>query len=235
LADAAAQLALAHFLAGVATETKLDSSPVTIADREVEMLIGERLIVARPDDAILGEEFGATDESRRTWILDPIDGTSFFAQRDPNWRVQIALRIDEEIVLAVVDEPANRRRWWATSGGGTWERAENGPATRLATSKRRGGTPVLAYYPPSVVDRLPAHESPVVRSALPLVDVIRGDIDAFYVDCCQIWDHAPWILLVREAEGRFTDHDGGERPDRRGGLYSARWVHGQLLASIHRA
>lgn len=218
LADAAAQLALTHFVAGVAIESKLDASPVTVADHEVEALLRQRLITSRPADSILGEEFGTIGDSRRTWILDPIDGTHFFAQRDPNWRVQIALRIDEDIVLAVVDEPANRRRWWATAGGGTWERTENRPARRLSRSNRRSGTPILAYYPTPVVDRLPAHESPAVLSALPLVDVIRGDIDGFYVDCCQIWDHAPWILLVREAGGRFTDHEGGELPDRRGGL-----------------
>jgi fructose-1,6-bisphosphatase/inositol monophosphatase family enzyme len=232
MADAAAELALAHFHAGVTAETKPDASLVTVADRDVERMLRERLAADRPSDSVLGEEFGATGESSRTWILDPIDGTDVFVRRDPDWRIQIALQIDEEIVLAVVDEPANRRRWWATVGGGTWERVENGPPTRLATSTRSEGTPIVAFHPPSVRDRLPAHSPPLVRSAPPLVDVIRGDIDAFYVDCCQVWDHAPWILLVREAGGAFTDHEGGGRADRRGGLYSGSGVHAQLVAAI---
>jgi len=70
------------------------------------------------------------------------------------------------------------------------------------------------------------------RWALPLIELIRGEIDAYLVDCCQVWDHAPWVLLVREAGGAFTDHDGGGRADRRGGLYSNASLHGALLAAI---
>jgi histidinol-phosphatase len=72
------------------------------------------------------------------------------------------------------------------------------------------------------------------RSALPLVEVVRGEIDGFFVDCCQVWDHAPWILLVQEAGGRFTDHEGGTRPDRHGGLYSNAGIHDALLGRIIR-
>ena len=170
----------------------------------------------------------------RTWILDPIDGTNFFAERDPNWRVQIALQVKDEVVLAVVDEPANGRRWWASIGGGTWEQAGDGEPRRLRASDCRADPPTVAVYPQSIEERLPAHQPPQVRSPLPLVDVIRGDLDAFFVDCCQVWDHAPWVLLVEEAGGRFTDHDGGGRPDRRGGLYSGAAIHAELFAGIRR-
>jgi len=234
LAAAAGVLGLSHFVAGVEWETKADSSPVTVADREVEQLMRSRLAASRPGDGILGEEFGATGVSNRTWILDPIDGTNFFVRSDPNWRVQIALQEDEEIVLAVVDEPANSRRWWATLGGGAWEQTGTDGPRRLHISERQAIVPTISYFPPSVEERLPAYEAPRISSPLPLVDVIHGDIDAFYVECCQVWDHAPWVLLVQEAGGRFTDHDGGTRADRRGGLYSRAAIHDQLLAQIRR-
>ena len=232
LATEAGALGMAHFVSGVVAEAKADASPVTVADREVEHLLRRQLADSRPADSVLGEEFGSTGDAARTWILDPIDGTNFFMGRDPNWRVQIALQVDDEIVVAVVAEPANGRRWWATAGGGTWEQRRDDEPRRVRVSDRPSAPPTVAVYPPSIEDRLPVHQLPHPRSPLPLVDVIRGDVDAFYVDCCQVWDHAPWVLLVEEAGGRFTDHDGGRRPDRRGGLYSAAAVHDELLAAI---
>lgn len=235
LADAASALALGHFHRGVAAEPKADGSLVTVADREVEGMLRAALAEARPLDAVLGEEMGRTGSSPRTWVLDPIDGTESFVRREPDWRVQIALQDGPDIVLALVDEPVNRRRWWATAGGGTWERAGEGAgARRLRVSGPGRGDPVVACHPAEVADRLPRHRPADPRSALPLVEVVRGEIDAFFVDCCQVWDHAPWVLLVCEAGGRFTDHEGGTRADRRGGLYSNAHVHDRLLAGIRR-
>lgn len=188
----------------------------------------------RPGDAVLGEEFGLTGMSERTWILDPIDGTQAFAAGAPHWRVQIALRERTDIVLALVDEPVTGRRWWATSNSGTYERPKPGdPERRLQVSTAHAvKDAVVAHHPPAVGRRLPQHRPMEPRSALPLVELIQGQIDAFFVECCQIWDHAPWVLLVEEAGGRFTDHEGGRSPDKRGGLYSNAQLHDMLLAAI---
>src|SRR5438132_6832081 len=115
----AAELALGYFESGVSATLKVDGTPVTEADRAVERLLRETLSDARPDDAFIGEELGRTGESDRVWILDPIDGTSFFSRGDPNWRVQIALEVRGTTEVAVVIEPEVRRCWWATRGGGS--------------------------------------------------------------------------------------------------------------------
>ncbi|MEV4810906.1 inositol monophosphatase family protein [Micromonospora avicenniae] len=77
-----------------------------------------------------------------------------------------------------------------------------------------------ADLPPGVA-RAPA-------SPLPLVELVRGQIDAFLVERHHIWDHAPWILLVEETGGRFTDRTGGHAGDQGGGRYSDAKLHGQL-------
>ena len=239
LADRAALVALHHVEAGVVADLKDDRSPVTDGDRAVELMLRESLAALRPDDAILGEEFGRSGDSSRTWILDPIDGTTSYVAGGPHWRIQIALQDGDEIVVAVVDEPALSRRFWAMRGGGAFERTagegddgDSDTVRRLAVAgDERTDVPLVAFHPRSVASRLPEHVPMEPRSPLPLVELVQGTIDAFYVECCQIWDHAPWVLLVEEAGGRFTDHDGGRRPDRRGGLYSsARW-HDRLLAA----
>jgi histidinol-phosphatase len=234
LADRAAPVAMSYFRSeALVTEVKRDSSPVTEADRAVELLLRGCLAEMRPDDAIVGEEFGTAGSSSRTWILDPIDGTNFFAAGSPEWRVQIALEVDGEVVVALVDMPATGVRWWATHGGGSFERALDGDVRRLTVS----GTSTLAgalvtCHPEALADRLPATAELRSWRRLPLPGVIRGEIEAFYVECCQVWDHAPWVLLVQEAGGRFTDHDGGRSPAKRGGLYSNSALHEVLLEGL---
>ena len=235
--DVAAEFALAHFEAGVSATLKADGTPVTQADRAVERLLRETLSAARPEDALLGEELGRLGESDRVWILDPIDGTAFFCRGDPNWRVHVALEVAGNTEIAVVTAPALGRCWWATRGGGSfesgWPRAKAG-ARRLEVST----TSVLRDAVLDALDdesraRLPPGAGPAAASPLALVELVRGEIDGFLAECCHVWDHAPWILLVEEAGGRFTDRMGGHRADQGGGLYSNANLHNRLLASLH--
>jgi histidinol-phosphatase len=231
--DLAADLALAYFESGVSTTLKADGTPVTEADRAVERLIRETLSPASPEDALLGEELGQLGESDRVWIIDPVYGTAFFSRRGPNWRVHIALEVAGSIEIAVVTAPALRRCWWETRGGGAFESSwprEEADSKRLEVST----TSTLADARLDALDdasraRLTASAGRAPASPLPLVELVRGEIDAFLAECCHIWDHAPWILLVEEAGGRFTDRTGGHAGDQGGGLYSNANLHGQLL------
>lgn len=81
--------------------------------------------------------------------------------------------------------------------------------------------------------RLPPSATQASTSPLPLVELVRGEIDAFLVERYYKWDHAPWVLLVEEAGGRFTDRTGGHASDRGGGLYSNAALHSRLLAALH--
>jgi histidinol-phosphatase len=234
--DLAAKLALAYFESGVSATLKADGTPVTEADQAVERLLRETLSEARPEDAFLGEELGRLGESDRVWILDPIDGTSFFELGDPNWRIHIALEVRGTTEVAVVTSPALRRCWWATRGGGSFESSwprEDSMTRRLQVST----TSTLADAVLDALDdesraRLPPSAARPPASPLPLVELVRGQIDAFLAECCHTWDHAPWILLVEEAGGRFTDRAGGRASDQGGGLYSNATLHSQLLASL---
>lgn len=232
----AAELALAYFESGVSATLKVDGTPVTEADRAVERLLRETLSVARPDDAILGEELGRLGESDRIWILDPIDGTSFFSWGDPNWRVQIALQVHGTTEVAVVTEPARRRCFWATRDGGSFE--SSWPRDKTQTRRLEvSATSTLADALLGAVDdasrnRLPPSATRAPATPAPPIRLVRGEIDAFLAECCHIWDHAPWALLVEEAGGRFTDTTGGRSSDQGGGLYSNANLHSQLLAAL---
>lgn len=228
-ADAASSLALEFYDAGVTVQPKDDDTPVTEADHAVEQLLRERISHARPDDALLGEEYGLEGSSSRVWILDPIDGTGYFADRNPNWRVQIALEVDGATVLAVVVAPALGTCWWASAGGGSYE----SEWPRGECEERRLRVRQTESVDQAVVDgiddesrsRFPKSATRAAGSALPLIGLVRGQIDAFLAERFHKWDHAPWILIVEEAGGRFTDRRGGHEADQGGGLYSTEVLH----------
>ncbi len=157
--DLAADLALAYFESGVSATLKANGTPVTEADRAVERLLRETSSAARPEDALLGEDLGQLGESDRVWIIDPVDGTSFFSRRDPNWRVHIALEVAGSTRIAVVTAPALRRCWWATRGGGSFESSwprEEAESKRLEVST----TSMLANAPARCSERRVQSPSP---------------------------------------------------------------------------
>ena len=240
IVDEASLLALGHFSVGVSAIAKADGSPVTVADHEVEQLLRARISSHFSRDCLIGEEFGSTGDADRKWIIDPIDGTSFFMRNDPNWRIHLALQVGEHLDLAVVSAPALGLRWWAQRGSGAYEAdwivSVNAPdsglkappefSRKLLTSNTSElSSSQIACAPELIRERLPAECGAAPPTPLPLVELVRGEIDAFVAEGFHLWDHAPWILLVEEAGGRFTDRAGGNRGDQGGGVYSNAPLH----------
>ncbi len=139
MADTADALTMERFEAGdLKIESKPDFTPVTDADTAVEKEIRSILATHRPEDAVLGEEFGGdllvtpedagasaskssdSDSPVRQWVIDPIDGTKNFVRGVPVWATLISLLVDGVPVLGVVSAPALCRRWWASEGAGAW-------------------------------------------------------------------------------------------------------------------
>ena len=108
--------------ADLVVETKPDLTPVSEADTAVERALRDRLGAARPDDAIVGEEYGVSEGSGggRRWIVDPIDGTKNYVRGIPVWATLLALQEGDQIAVGVVSAPALGRRWWAARGVGAF-------------------------------------------------------------------------------------------------------------------
>ena len=122
LADQADAVTMERFGAlDLRVDTKPDLTPVTDADRSVEGALRDTLSQQRPDDPVLGEEFGGTTAfAGRQWVIDPIDGTKNFVRGVPVWATLIALLHDGVPVVGVVSAPALQRRWWAGAGEGAF-------------------------------------------------------------------------------------------------------------------
>ena len=231
LADAADVIALAGFRSGLPIEQKPDLTPVTEADRAVELELRRLLASSRPDDAILGEEHGESGIGRRRWILDPIDGTRNFARGIPVWATLVALEQDGRIAVGVVSAPALGRRWRAARGRGAF--ADEEPIH--VSTVGRVEDAVLTFALDQPLPEL-ARRAWHVRGfgdfwahMLVAEGAIEGAIDALGVS---EWDLAAVQVIVEEAGGRFSDFAGQASLVAGSAVTSNGLLHEELLAAV---
>lgn len=225
LAEATARAAGALLLDGldkVRTDVQTKSTGtdmVSEMDRAAEALIVQRLLGARPDDGMVGEE--GTDlpgTSGVRWVVDPLDGTTNYLYGLTGFGVSIAAEHDGEVVVGVVLDVVRDELFGATRGGGA---VLNGvpisasPATTLATAliatgfsyesaRRARQAAVLVEVLPRVRDirRFGA-------AAVDLCSVACGRVDGYYERGLAPWDLAAGGLIASEAGAVVTAFDGG--------------------------
>src|SRR5206468_2468474 len=116
-----------------------ETEEVTAADREANELIVNSLREAFPNDGILAEESKDTERrlaKERVWLIDPMDGTKNFIQRDGDFAVQIGLSLHGEVVAGVVYQPVRDVLYRAALGAGSWIEATDNPPERMRVSTR---------------------------------------------------------------------------------------------------
>ena len=242
LADMADRLTLSAFRrSDLVVETKPDLTPVTEADRGVERALREELARQRPDDVVLGEEYGGSETSGRRWIIDPIDGTKNYVRGVPVWATLIALAVDDDVVVGVVSAPALGRRWWASRASGAWTR---GPEDAEDRACRVSAVAELADasfsfsdsvgWPDGALERI---TSSVWRSRgygdfWSHMLVAEGQVDVAAEPVLDIWDVAALVPVIEEAGGRITAFDGSHILTGGGGLTSNGLLHDSVLGLI---
>lgn len=118
LSDTAGDILRRHFRTQVSVDRKADSSPVTLADREVEDTMRFMIETEFPDHGIIGEEFGDVREGAEyQWVLDPIDGTRSFLGGYPLFTTLISVVHGREPVLGIICQPILKERWMCKKGG----------------------------------------------------------------------------------------------------------------------
>ena len=245
LADAADAISLARFRSKtLEISTKPDATHVTDADLAVERALREILAAERPDDGILGEEYGTAGSTQRQWILDPIDGTANFLRGVPNWATLISLAVNGTPVVGVASAPAFSKRWWASEGAGSWLAEDGGEPRRLSVSgvqKLEDASlsfqSIAQWDDAGYLDQLIGLSRAVWRDraygdmwsygllAEGLLDIV-AEFDV------KEYDIAPFVILIREAGGRFTAIDGTDTIAGRSSLATNGILHDQVLAQI---
>lgn len=243
LADRADEISLARYQAhDLQVETKPDLTPVSDADKAVEMALRTELQIARPDDAVVGEEFGS-GEGDRVWIIDPIDGTKNFIRGVPVWATLIALRIADELTLGVVSAPALGRRWWAGRGTGSFTTGPESPQPRaIRVSSVRSLQDASLSFSDAVGW---PNEGNALQSLIRAtwrqraygdfwshMLVAEGSVDIAAEPELQSYDVAALIPIIEEAGGRCSTLTNGW-PGNGGSLVSTNsHLHNQVLELI---
>lgn len=241
LARDAGAILLRHYHSPFLVEQKVNAlkeiEEVTAADREANELIVDCLRREFPDDGILAEE--STDSEHRldkdrVWLIDPMDGTKNFIQRDGDFAVQIGLAVNGESVVGVVYQPVRNVLYRAVRGGGSWIEDDH-PARPMSVSPHtEPGEMVLAS---SRSHRSPRMERVVqefgfkdevrrgsVGVKIGLITEQKADLYLHLSPSTKQWDTCGPEIILAEAGGRLTDLFGqplrynGVRIDNRNGI-----------------
>ncbi len=237
LAQEAGRITLEHFGKAPAAETKGDGTPVTAADRAAEAFLRQRIEAQYPQHGILGEEYGESRPGASIrWILDPIDGTRSFLRGVPLFAVLLGVEIEGWPSVGVAHFPALGETLAAGRGLGCWW---NGRPARVSEVSQLRHAAVLTTDPVLLLEeplrggweRL-AREAGLVRTwgdAYGHALVATGRAEVMVDPVLSPWDAAPFLPILSEAGGRFTDLGGQERLDGRSGLSTNGWLHPQVL------
>lgn len=216
LAFAAGDITLKYYRNNPKLYTKPDGSHVTNADREAESYLRQQITETFPDDGILGEEEGEIEgRSGRRWIVDPIDGTFAFVHGVPFYGVLIALEIENEMSLGVINMPMLREIVVAANGCGCFF---NGDRVSVSTTAKLDEALLLCtdfsaadkYGFGDAIERLQrsVRISRTWGDCYGYVLVATGRADVMLDPVMNLWDCAPLLPIMEEAGGTFTDWRG---------------------------
>ena len=199
--------------------SKNRGEPVTEADLAVDRFLRERLLAARPSYGWLSEEGTAEENSsaQRIFIVDPIDGTTAFLKTKPYFSISVAMVEATRPVAGVVFNPITDECFTAEKSRGSFL---NGNAIRVSGCASVEGCRVLgakdmfAHPAWSVAPNTPWPEMHIeTRNSIAyrMALVAAGVFDAtLALSTKHDWDMAAADLIVQEAGGKVTSHDGSE-------------------------
>jgi myo-inositol-1(or 4)-monophosphatase len=206
-----------YFETEILKEYKEDTTIVTKADKEAEEIIKKIICESFPEHSILGEETGHTDNhSEFTWHIDPLDGTRNFANCIPFFGVSIALVNNNELIVGVVYNPITNSLFYAEKNKGAFLNDK-----KILVSKDDGSHSMVTVDPGKkeedkqlrreLYKTLPARFRSIRdlgSTAVHLAYVARGALEVNIQLGLQTYDFAAGALLVLEAGGKITNHDG---------------------------
>jgi histidinol phosphatase-like enzyme (inositol monophosphatase family) len=216
MAIGAGDITLKYFRKQPETSTKADGSYVTVADREAERYLRQEIGKHFPDDGVLGEEEAERPgRSGRRWIIDPIDGTFAFVHGVPFYGVLIALEIDGEMSMGLINIPALNEIVVAAKGVGCF--LNNAPA-RVSNVNRLEDALVLStdfnacsrygFGRAAELLQARAKSSRTWGDCYGYVLVATGRAEVMLDPVMNLWDCAPLLPIMEEAGGTFTDWRG---------------------------
>ncbi len=202
---------------------KPDGDLVTVADHACEARLTAALVEHMPGSIVVGEEAAHAEPrllrhlrgAEPVWVIDPVDGTTNFAEGRPYFAVMVALVRSGDTLAAWIHEPVHARTAVAERGAGAWmgsRRLKSAPAAPLdemSGTLHAGshGGPDLKRRVIALRERLKALKSLRCAGA-EYLRLANGEMHFTLFSRMLPWDHAPGILIHREAGGLARTLDG---------------------------
>ena len=176
---------------------------VTNADLKTEKIIMEELKKAKPNYSILSEEKGAEkNKDKKTWIVDPIDGTINFLHGVPHFAISIALRDENEIISGLIYDPIKDEMFYAEKNNGAFFNNH-----RIRVSKKNNLPECLFVTGGEIESSYDFSFRKSGSAALDLAYVAAGRYDGYFQKNLNLWDIAAGIIILKEAGGLINEID----------------------------
>jgi len=214
-AHKAGDVLLANFEAEKGIQYK--GNLVTNIDILAEKTVMELLKQEYPSHKILSEETNSTtDTSGYTWVVDPLDDTNNYVYGIPFFCTNVALAMDEDILVGATYAPMTRKMFRAEKGKGAYLNNTPIQVSNVSSLKAAMVGFDLGYNDQQAREMLKPGHQPMGRGALhaddrlifPGISVAAGRISLYYHRFVYPWDIAPGLLLIKEAGGIVTNWEG---------------------------
>ncbi|TFH06013.1 MAG: inositol monophosphatase family protein [Candidatus Thorarchaeota archaeon] len=240
VAKKAGNVTMKYFLKDIKVDRKEDETPVTIADRETEEYIREKIEESFPEHAILGEEAGeSTSDSPLRWVIDPIDGTQSFIRGVPLYTVLLALEYNGVPVVGVIHNPPLQETVSAATGLGAFY---NGVPCQVSSTEYLAKAWVQVTDYADLDRRRPAFAKKLLKEsyscrtwgdAYGYLLVATGRVDVMIDPIMSYWDIAPLKPIITESGGVFTDLDGNDNPTGVSSIACNSVLHKEIMKLVH--
>ncbi len=214
----AGDLVMSHFRKSITISYKKDKSIVTDVDLLVQNFLIDQLILALPGSGCIAEEAKISNAAHFTWVIDPIDGTKNFVRGLPYFCINVALMKGPDLIAAMTYQPILQEWFWAETGFGAFL---NGKPLKFEQKYDRAGTLVVVFdamlrndqFLSQIKQSFKNHDIAVRfrvngAVALDLAYTSAGMFDLVIFQNLAWWDVAAGILLIKEAGGWVSQHDG---------------------------
>ena len=229
-----------YLSADLGVEFKADRSPVTRADREAEAIMRDLIRKSYPEHGIVGEEFGAENESAEfSWILDPIDGTISFTSGCPLFGTLIGLLHEGAPILGAIHNPVLDRLCIGDNG----ETRVNGKSLKMRPVDRLADAVLLAtdianiarYQQKDGFERLLAktHLFRTWGDCYGYLLLVSGGADIMLDPVLKPWDLMPIIPIIRGAGGAITAWSGEDILSADSCVAANRSIHRQVIKVLN--
>lgn len=194
---------------------------VTYVDKTSEARIVDRLRELLPGSGFIAEEGTAKDNDEKyRWVIDPLDGTTNYIHGLSPFAVSIALMEDQEIILGVIYEISLNEMFYAWKGSKAYLNGREIHVSEAATTTDSLIATGFPYYDFSKLGKYMEAMDYFMRNshglrrlgsaATDMAYVASGRFEAFYEHALHAWDVAAGIIILKQADGKVCDFNGGE-------------------------